>query len=150
MAALIFICTAFFNIPLGFGYVHLGDGIIFAASSILGPIASFSAAVGSSLADLASGFNIYAPVTFFIKGIMCFIAAVLLKKFGNKFTVRLLIFILCEIFMSVCYMSFEVFIYGTGAIITNLISSACQGTFGVIIGVILYPVTLRLKKFIFS
>jgi uncharacterized repeat protein (TIGR04002 family) len=76
-AGLTFIFTYYIKVPIpvGAGYIHLGDCIIFLAASFLpGPIAATSSAVGASLADLFGGYGVYAPFTFVIKAIMalCF------------------------------------------------------------------------------
>ncbi|WP_446897771.1 ECF transporter S component [Clostridium sp. LBM24168] len=79
MAAVTYIATAVINIPTGVifkGVVHLGDSMVLLAAILLGKKkAFFSAAVGMSLFDILSPYAIWAPFTFFIKGIMAYIAA---------------------------------------------------------------------------
>jgi uncharacterized membrane protein len=71
MAALTFIATAFFKIPLAIGYVHLGDAFVFLAALILPKrYACFSAGVGAALADLLAGFAVWAPFSLIIKALM--------------------------------------------------------------------------------
>ncbi len=52
--ALIAVATMFLKLPVPItsGYVHLGDGMIFAASAYLGPWGAVAGALGSALADL--------------------------------------------------------------------------------------------------
>lgn len=54
------------------GYIHLGDAIIFLASCFLPlPYPLFAAAIGAGLADVVSGFAIWAPFTVIIKMLLC-------------------------------------------------------------------------------
>lgn len=67
--AIIYVLTAFLHVPTIKGYVHVGDGIIFLAASILPtPYAIFAAAVGGALSDALSGYWIWVPATLLIKG----------------------------------------------------------------------------------
>ncbi len=68
LAALAFAATFLIKIPLGVGYVHIGDGIVFLASVLLpAPYAMAATAVGVSLADLCSGYVIYIPITALVR-----------------------------------------------------------------------------------
>lgn len=68
--ALVTVGTAVIQIPVGNGYAHFGDSMIYLASCILpGPCAIFAASVGAVIADLATGFAIYAPATAIIKAL---------------------------------------------------------------------------------
>ena len=72
MAALTCVCTLVVRVPVPgtHGYVNMGDGILMLAALLFGPKIGFAAgAVGSALADIAGGYAIYAPVTFFVKGL---------------------------------------------------------------------------------
>ncbi len=70
MAALCFLLTGYLHIPTGNGITHIGDGIIFLAACMLPlPYAAAVGAVGAGLADLLSGFAIWAPATVVIKAL---------------------------------------------------------------------------------
>jgi len=57
------------------GYINLGDGIVLIASWILPlPYGLIAAGLGSALADLFSGYVVYAPATFIIKALMAVVA----------------------------------------------------------------------------
>ena len=79
MAAIVYAATAMINVPVGLGFkgvVHLGDSMVFLAALLFGKKkAALAAAIGMSLFDLLSPYSIWAPYTFFIKGIMGYIAA---------------------------------------------------------------------------
>lgn len=67
-AAMIFVLTRFIQIPVASGYVHFGDALIYiVALTVGGPWSLFAAALGAALADLTSGFAVYAPATVIIK-----------------------------------------------------------------------------------
>lgn len=66
--ALVYIATAFIQIPIPLGYAHLGNSIILLASLLLTPrIACISGGIGSSMADILTGFPIWAVPTLIIK-----------------------------------------------------------------------------------
>lgn len=74
-AALTALLTASLHIPVGNGYVHCGDAVIFLAASLLPlPYAVGAGAVGGLLADLIAGYPAYAPASCIIKGLLalCF------------------------------------------------------------------------------
>lgn len=73
--AIIFVATAYFHVPTGLGYTHLGDGFIFLAAALLPtPYAIGAAAVGAGLADAASGMAVWLPATVVLKALtaLCF------------------------------------------------------------------------------
>ena len=73
-AALVFVATAYLpRIPTVNGYVHLGDTLVFLCASLLPtPYAVAAAAIGGGLADLLTGYAIWAPASFIIKGLTAF------------------------------------------------------------------------------
>ena len=76
MAALVFVMTYVPKVPVPVtgGYVHLGDGAIFLAALLLGPLGIPAAAVGSGLSDLLGGYMVYVLPTMAIKGLVALIA----------------------------------------------------------------------------
>jgi uncharacterized repeat protein (TIGR04002 family) len=71
-SALIFLATAYLpRIPFPGGYIHVGDAFIYLAAVLLPtPWACAAGAVGAGLADLVTGYVIWAPGTIFIKAMM--------------------------------------------------------------------------------
>jgi uncharacterized repeat protein (TIGR04002 family) len=68
--ALVFVFTAFLHIPSHTGYTHIGDAFIYLAACLLPlPYALFVGAVGAMLADLLTGFALWAPASILIKGV---------------------------------------------------------------------------------
>ena len=70
LSALCLLLTAYLHIPSSKGYVHIGDGIIFLASSILPtPYAVGVGVAGAGLADILSGYAVWFPATAVVKGV---------------------------------------------------------------------------------
>ena len=73
-AALTALFTATLHIPVGNGYIHCGDAVIYLAAAMLPmPYAIGASAVGGMLADLLSGYPMYALPTFLIKGLLALV-----------------------------------------------------------------------------
>ncbi len=76
MAAVVMVVTMSLQIPIPAvgGYVHLGDGIIFLTVIILGTkYGIWSGAIGACLADIVTGFALWGPFSFIIKGVMALV-----------------------------------------------------------------------------
>ena len=70
LGALVLIFTAWLHIPVGNGYVHVGDAFIYLAAVVLPtPYALLTAAGAAALSDCLSGFFLWATATILIKGI---------------------------------------------------------------------------------
>lgn len=79
-SALVTVMTLIIRVPVPAtkGYFNLGDALIFITAALLGPgIGAVAGGLGSSLADIIGGYALYAPWTFFIKGIEGFMAGFL-------------------------------------------------------------------------
>lgn len=145
LAALTCVATMLIKIPSPLkGYLNLGDCIVLLAGWILSPLYGFLAAgLGSALADLFSGYIIYAPATFVIKGIMALIAyygfQLMHEKIGN-FSSRIISGIAAEIMMILGYYVFEGFLYGFGASVVNIPANSLQGVAGLILGCVLIKI----------
>ncbi len=143
LASLVCVATMLIKIPSPLkGYVNLGDCVVLLSGWVLSPLYAFlSAGVGSALADIFSGYVIYAPVTFLIKGVMalaCCCGARVIKK--KSLTSRLVSGILAEIVMVGGYYIFEGFLYGFIASAVNIPANAVQGVVGIALGIMLIKV----------
>lgn len=81
--ALVFIATAIFALAIAStgGYFNFGEGMVYLSSLVGGPIVGLIAgAIGSSLADVITGYGFFAPGTFIIKGIEGYVAGYLFLK----------------------------------------------------------------------
>ena len=144
-AALCCVATMIIKIPSPLkGYLNLGDCIVLLSGFMLSPLYGFLAAgIGSALADVLSGYLIYAPATFIIKGAMALVAyfgfKLLNKKVGSTPS-RIISGIVAEILMVSGYFVFEGFMYGFVLSTVNIPANAVQGVAGIILGVILAKV----------
>ena len=142
MASLVCVATMLIKIPSPLkGYLNLGDCVVLLSGWLLPPGYGFAAAgLGSALADLFSGYAMYAPATFLIKGAMALIAFAcfkLLNKRIGKLPAQIIGGILAELAMILGYLVFEGFLYGFAASLVNIPANAVQGAAGVVIGVVL-------------
>ena len=149
LAALIFVATSFFKLPVSItqGYIHLGDGFILLGAALLGnPTAIIAAALGSALADLLGGYTMYILPTFLIKGAVAVVAVAALAK-ERPLWVRTAGMIMAEAVMVLGYFLVEWLVLGyglaaaSGAVFPNIV----QGLSGVIIGAALLPLMKRVK-----
>ncbi len=142
LAAITCVSTMIIKIPSPLkGYLNLGDCVVLLAGWMLSPAYGFLAAgLGSGLADIFSGYIIYAPATFVIKGLMALIAhygfRLLSKKMGNLFS-RILSGVVAEAWMVLGYFVFEGFLYGFLPSVVNIPGNSAQGIAGVLIGTIM-------------
>ena len=144
-AALVCVATMLIKIPSPLkGYINLGDGIVLLAAWVLPlPYGLVAAGLGSALADLFSGYVVYAPATFAIKALMVVVAYSCYKLFTKKTksTVsRIFSGILAEIVMILGYFLFEGILYGFVPSLVNIPANAVQAVAGIIIGVVLITV----------
>ena len=150
MAALACIATMIIKIPSPLkGYLNLGDCIVLVAGWMLSPTYGFLAAgLGSALADVFSGYLIYAPATFAIKGLMALVAFYGFKLLHNKLgdlPSRIISGVLAEIMMILGYFVFEGFLYGFAPSLVNIPANGVQGIAGLIIGVALIKIFQKSK-----
>lgn len=145
LAALACVATMLIKIPSPLkGYLNLGDCVVLLSGWLLSPLYGFLAAgVGSALADLFSGYLIYAPATFVIKGIMALAAfggfRFMKGKIGNLPS-RIVSGGIAEIIMILGYYVFEGFMYGFVSSAVNIPANAVQGIAGLILGCVLIKI----------
>ena len=145
MAALACVATMIIKIPSPLkGYINLGDCIVLVAGWLLSPAWGFLAAgLGSALADILSGYVVYGPATFLIKGLMALVAFYGFKLLHNKcgnLVSRIVSGIGAEIVMIVGYFIFAGFLYGFGPAVVNIPANAVQGIAGILIGIVVMKI----------
>jgi len=85
MAALVFVFTFTFKIPIGNGYTHLGDAFIFLSVYLLGGRkATFAGGLGAALADLVSGYTMWIVPTFTAKFLMAAVYCLIAELAFNR------------------------------------------------------------------
>lgn len=148
-AALIFIFTRFFMMPMpipgGNGYIHLGDSFIYFFACILPmPYSLCAASIGASLADVTSGYAVYAIPTILIKAAMasCFTT----KK--SLFTLRnITALILATIILVLGYYIYEVIMFGHAVAIANTIGTTIQGVGNAVLFIVISVVLSKIKAY---
>ena len=135
-AALCCVGTLLIVIPLpASGFFNTGDVFVLLAGWCLGPLyGAIAAATGSALADILSGYALYAPATFVIKGCVALVAytvCALCKKIIRKENLdilpRVLSAAVAEAVMVVGYFLFECLLYTSLGAIPNLLGNTLQG-----------------------
>ena len=154
-AALICVTTIMIQIPIYAtgGYVNLGDCFIILAAWTIGTRASVgAAALGSALADIIAGYIIFAPGTFFIKGLVALTAALIASHSGKHvFLGRVGAAITAEAVMTAGYFLYEWFLLGSAeAAAAGIVGNLVQGAVAVVSSALLYTAlekTKAVKKF---
>lgn len=141
-AALCCVATMMIKIPSPLkGYLNLGDCVVLLSGWLLPPAYGFLAAgIGSALADVFSGYVVYAPATFVIKGLMALVAFKGFAEFSrlrNQTAGRIISGALAEVLMIAGYYIFEGFLYGWLPSAVNILPNAVQGAVGLVLGIAL-------------
>ncbi len=157
LAAVTVLFTHFVKIPIPItrGYVHLGDVAIYFAAFTFGPITALVAGgVGTAIADLISGgYAHYAPISLVVHGLqglavgLIAVALVGGEKQGETIPKWVLAIVLAFLAGTVIlcggYLIAEIFMYGFGAAIVEVLPNVGQSLVGMI-GAI--PLTLAVRK----
>lgn len=142
-SALVCVLTIFVRIPWGKGYINFGDTLIFLAASLLGPVGGMIAgAIGSSLADLFSGFATYAPFTFVVKGGEGFLCGILYSYVFRKqrpMLRRLFSMLIAGAWMIIGYFLTDLMLYGWEASLFNFVSGPIQAGASLVVALIVMP-----------
>ena len=144
-------------VPYGFGYVNFGDVFVLLAAWGLGGY-GVVAGIGCALADVWSGYAVYAPATLVIKALMAavgyYLYAVLkkmIKKEPLDFLPRFLAASVAELAMAIGYFLYEWIMYGFAAASAgmpfNLLQGACCAVCAVALLAALYPMPVVHRLF---
>lgn len=146
LTALACILTMFPQIPTGTGgYVHFGDSIIYVSSIFLGPLAgAIVGALGHSMADILSGYVIFAPLTFLVKGIMGYVIGKILYNHICK-TRFIIAAIVSLAIVTLGYFFGEIPLFGVVTASAVFISSPIQWLMSVIASSIFVPIIHKYK-----
>jgi len=157
MIALVFLATYVTKIPTAVGPFNLGDSVIIITAVFLGRKSGFLAgAIGSSIADIAMGYQYFAPVTFVVKGLEGFVAGFIVyalsKRFKEKGHVIILVAsIVASIVMVSGYFFSELYVMkifddtmGMAAALRDLPVNLVQGGVCAVVG---YLLSVALERF---
>ena len=121
------------------GYIHLGDSIIILSAFFLGPIdAMLVGGIGHAMADIISGYAIYAIPTLLIKGLFGYA----MGKIKNKF-ISMPLGILIVI---TGYYIFESIYFSIEAGLFSILTSFVQVLSSVIVSLVIYKFTKNKLK----
>ena len=150
-AALTAIFTLLIQIPSPTkGYINTGDVLVNLSAWVLGPLyGSAAAGIGSAMADLISGYTVYAPATLIIKAGMAAASFAVYNRFAQKqksYWALLAGAIAAEIIMILGYAAFAGVLYGsfTSALL-SIPENIVQGVFGAVVSSVLYE-TVRKRS----
>ena len=152
LIALVFVATFFLNIRLPIaangGLVHLGTAMLFIASILFGPKkGAMAGAIGMGLFDLVSGWTLWAPFTFVVRGLQGYIVGKIAWSNGRNGTsvaFNLLGTILSVPVMLAGYYVCEGVLYGSWiAPLASIPGNLTQIVVGICIAI---PVGVVLKK----
>lgn len=147
LTALAAVLTMFPQIPTGTGgYVHFGDSVIYLAALFLGPIpGAIVGAVGHAMADLLSGYAVFALPTFVIKGLMGFVLGkIAYEKIDTRHFV--LAGLSALLIVTLGYFVAEIPMYGLASAAAALVSSPIQWLMSVAASAILIPVFNQIAR----
>lgn len=145
MMALVTIGTMVIQIPTPAtkGYINVGDSFIFLTSALFGPAMGFiSGGLGSSLADLLSGYAYWAPWTLVIKGLEGLIVGILYKGYSEY--AKIFSLLVGALWMVLGYYIAGGIMYGFEASLVDVPSNLIQGFSSIIIGYTLIKVVTPL------
>ncbi|SET00528.1 ECF transporter S component [Anaerobranca gottschalkii] len=147
--AMVALVTTYISFPIAFGYINLGDAVIFSIALVFGPTAGFVAgAVGSALADIILGYPLWAPFTFVIKGLEGFVVglvSIIYLKEGFKNYKIVLALIIAVLILNAGYFVAAIFLYGFAAAVADAPLNIIQGVVSLALTFVLAPAIKRIK-----
>ena len=119
--AIVFLGVFIIKFPGPFGYMHIGDSMIFLSVLMLGgKRGAVAGGIGAALADIVSGYTIWAVPTLICKAAMALVMGVMIKHHAFGLNGRVL-----WIISAVAGLAFQAV---SGIIIAFVISEALQKT----------------------
>jgi uncharacterized membrane protein len=156
LISLVFIATKFINIRLPIsingGLVHLGNTMLFISAIVFGKRkGAIAGAFGMGIFDIVSGWVLWAPFTFIIRGVMGYIIGYISwgnNRNGNNNLYNIIAILISGVWMIIGYYLTEAILYGNWiAPITSMPGNVLQIAIGIIIGL---PIAKVLKRYKFN
>lgn len=147
LAALTCVATLLIQIPSPMqGYVNLGDCFVLLSGWLLGPVYGAAAGgLGSMLADLLTGYALYAPGTLAVKGAMALVAALVPRAVKGHRAGLLVGGFAAECVMVLGYFGYAALVLGNGlSAALSIPGNAVQGAVGLAAGLALAAVFERM------
>ncbi|MCT4593349.1 MAG: ECF transporter S component [Anaeromicrobium sp.] len=152
MAALVLVGTMLIQIPTPTkGYIHIGDSMVYLCGIFLGPVyGALAAAIGSFLADVLSGYMVYAPATFAIKGLDAFLVGIIYYKIvkdGDSTVKKIIGFLVGALaggaLMVGGYLIYETFLYKFETALLGVVGNITQVIGGAVVAL---PLLVGLER----
>lgn len=138
-----------FSTGLGEGYIHLGDSIIYLVACVLPfPYCIIAGALGGALADIISGYAIWAIPTMIIKALNALPFALISRKYkSNKILSKqtVLMTIVSGIVTILGYFIAECILYSVASATLSLLGNTIQAVASGIIFVIIAKATDKIN-----
>lgn len=134
--------------PTG-GYLNAGDIVVVFAALLAGPLyGCIVGGVGSALADLLSGFALYAPGSLIAKGAAAVVIGLLFSLSKRKSSTAATVAAICgELVMALGYFAYEALALGFGlGASAEIPGNLLQGVVGVAGGILLYHTLSRIRQ----
>lgn len=157
LTALVFVATSFINIRLPIsangGLVHLGTAMLVIASVVFGKEkGAIAGAVGMAIFDLSSGWALWAPFTFIIRGVMGYLLGAIAwsnNKKGHSLIINIFATVISGAWMIGGYYITEVILYGNWfSPVASIPGDITQIIMALIIGVPMAKILKRYEKYI--
>lgn len=146
-AALIFVGTYFFKLPISFagGYTHLGDGLLIIAVLFLGwKRGTIATAIGMGLSDLIGGYAVWVLPTICFKAMWAFLVGLFAYKLckGKKYGWYLGA-ILGGVLQIIGYTLTKIPLYGLKPALIELPILTAQTAVGFVIAIVVYNIARK-------
>lgn len=140
LMALTTVMTMVVQIPVvgSHGYVNMGDTVVLFSAMYLGrKKGGLIGGLGSALADLISGYAVFAPLTLVTKGLEGFVCGLICEKIEGR-RGRIIAALVGGAIMVTGYFTGEIFMYGIKSSIAAVPANSMQALFGIITALIIF------------
>ncbi|WP_297519798.1 ECF transporter S component [Thermococcus sp.] len=136
LAALVAVATTIIRVPTPAtgGYLNFGDTMVMFSAMVFGPVVGvFAGGVGSALGDIMGGYPGWAPITLVVKGLEGLLVGYIAMK--NDSTGNLIVAgVIGGTAMVLGYFTFEAYMFGVPAALTEVPVNTLQAVTGVLVG----------------
>ena len=136
LAALVAVATTIIRVPTPAtgGYLNFGDTMVMFSAMVFGPVVGvFAGGVGSALGDITGGYPGWAPITLVVKGLEGLLVGYIAMK--NDSTGNLIVAgVIGGTAMVLGYFTFEAYMFGVPAALTEVPVNTLQAVTGVLVG----------------
>lgn len=155
--AIVFIGVFLIKIPGPFGYTHIGDSMIFLSVLMLGgKRGAVAGGIGAALADIVSGYTVWAVPTLICKAMMAALMGAMIKHHAFGLKGRGLWIVSAAaggVLQGIGYLIFWYFMFGKAAAIAAVPGLTFQAISGIIIAFVIsesLQKTVLKKHFIYT